>query len=135
MGTVTPPALNEDAACLVQEFQAQVPGLTEADAYRSAFAVFALRLGWSKAKIGRYLGISRARVGQRIDRCQEYARGDAPMPVLRRLLLDVEEAAAGPDDVPVSFAQDDWKDLAFARSMLNQVAERPSVVEGDAAPA
>jgi hypothetical protein len=43
---------------LITELQAQA-NLSEVDAYRAAFAALALADGWSKARIGRYLGIRR----------------------------------------------------------------------------
>ena len=58
-------------------------GLSAVDAHRSAFAALAFSRGWSKAKIGRFLGISRARVGQKIDKLWLYANS---CPTLEELL-------------------------------------------------
>jgi hypothetical protein len=122
LGSVSsPPTLNKQALALVQEFQRHVSSLSEADAYKLTFMIFALCRGWRKAKISRYLGISRARVGQKIAKCQQYAES-GNMPVLERLLAQVPEKKDNNSDVLAQFHPAQWEDPSFAQSMLDLVA-------------
>jgi hypothetical protein len=102
---------------LITELQAQA-NLSEVDAYRAAFAALALADGWSKARIGRYLGISRARVGQKIDKLFDYTI-HVEVPQLKAVLARASEAKAQQDAAArmVEFEPEDWRDLEWARQM------------------
>jgi hypothetical protein len=102
---------------LITELQAQA-NLSEVDAYRAAFAALALADGWSKARIGRYLGISRARVGQKIDKLFDYTL-HVEVPQLKAVLACASEAKAQQDAAArmVEFKPEDWRDLEWARQM------------------
>lgn len=119
---MTQATLTPQATALVDEFKLQVAGLSEADCYKSAFAVFALHRGYSKAKIARYLGLTRARVGQKVQKCEEYARR-GQMPVLASL-LESTQYGNGTDhsDDPIAYTKDDWLNPEFAVGMVNRVA-------------
>jgi hypothetical protein len=113
--------LSADAKALVDEFK-QMPGLTEADTHKSAFVILALRRGWTKAKIGRYLGISRARVGQKVAKCEQHA-ANCDLPVLQRMLSEIHPNAGDSANMPpVAFTRAQWDDQEFAYQMLNLVA-------------
>ena len=90
------------------------------DAHRAAFAVLAVHKGWPKARIGRWLGISRARVGQRVAKYEKYAEDSTEFPQLAKAL---KEAAPVTRDTQrsVGFSQDDWRDLTFSAKLLNSL--------------
>jgi len=77
---------DRDLLKLVKEFETQV-GLTSTDSRRSAFIALAYNRGWPSARIGRYLGVSRARVGQRVEKQRRYVE-TYKMPLLTSLLAD-----------------------------------------------
>lgn len=114
-------AIANETDTLVNEFRQHV-GLTTIDAYRSAFCALAVNRGWSSARIGRYLGISRARVGQRIEKLRQYAENRNDMPQLAHLLDTAKTPPSGAGDLPVAFEQADWTDSEFADGMLAHVA-------------
>lgn len=121
-----PDQLPEDGAArrLVLELQ-DVVGLDPVDACRSAFTALAVGRGWSKARVGRYLGISRARVGQKVEKLEHYAfaygeRAPGLQAVVARFGLQ-HPAAAGLSP-PVAFDVADWDDLGFARRLIDRVA-------------
>jgi hypothetical protein len=108
---------------LLGEFT-DVIGLEPVDAARSAFTALAVARGWTKARVGRYLGISRARVGQKVDKLEHYAftHGDKT-PVLTGLMDQATRRAparAAMDGL-VEFTIEDWSDDAFRDTLLNQV--------------
>ena len=108
---------------LVLELQKGL-GLSPVDARRAAFVVLATtQKGWRKAKIARFLGVTRARVGQRVARLERYATEDTRYPVLEQMFSDaVELEKIGAADTTVAFKPDDWEDLRFADDLLKRVA-------------
>jgi hypothetical protein len=98
-------------------------GLGDVDAHRAAFCALALADGWSKARIGRYLGISRARVGQKVDKLHDYAATDeagTAWPTLRHVLVVADSARPWQGrDTLVEFEASAWDDLEFARRMCD----------------
>lgn len=112
--------LHSEARQLVEEFQGNL-ALDERDALRSAFIVFAYRRGYSKAKIGRFQGISRARVEQKVSKYLQYAQTGALWPVLGDAMPSTPPEPNGHREVSVSFKADDWKDLNWAIEMVNRV--------------
>ncbi len=101
-------------------------GLGAVDAHRSAFAALAYSRGWSKAKIGRFLGISRARVGQKIDKLWLYANA---CPTLNGL-LEEDPAKYRDADFAVGFTADDWQDIEFARALVDRIGRNDSNLSG-----
>ena len=94
--------------------------LSDVDAHRAAFAVLAVSEGWPKARIGRWLGISRARVGQRVEKYTKYAETRTDMPKLQ-LALSNQKPVQRDTQRSVGFNQEDWQDLDFAVEMLNRL--------------
>lgn len=109
---------------LLAELEAH--GLGAVDAHRSAFAALAYSRGWSKAKIGRFLGISRARVGQKIDKLWLYANS---CPTLDAMLQE-PPASYSDADFSVGFEADDWQDIEFARALVDRVGRNDSNISG-----
>lgn len=123
MSTVLPSSVLPEPAnltALIGEFRDHV-GLTETDAYRSAFCALAVNRGWSSARVGRYLGISRARVGQRVEKLRQYTESRDDMPVLTTLMAQPTAPTLGPD-LPVAFEPSAWADREFALGILHQLA-------------
>lgn len=95
--------------------------LDPVDAHRAAFAALAASKGWTKARIGRYLGISRERVGQKLDKLAHYAATRRDLPTLKAAM---RKAAATPaqrrasDDL-VAFEVSYWEDLDQARRLID----------------
>lgn len=108
-------------AKLVAEFQANL-GLSEVDAQRAAFCVLAARRGWSKARTGRYLGVSRARVHQRMLKYQVYAES-GQFPELAKVMDMGNRKPKDPDsgETSVSFTPQHWDDPSFVEGMLQRV--------------
>ena len=108
---------------LVQEFSERV-GLDPVDAHRSAFVALACAQGWTKVRIGRYLGISRARVGQKVEKLEHYAATVSGMPTLKAIMTRCEtiKAQRRDSDDLVAYTYEDWHDLDFARRLLETVA-------------
>lgn len=105
---------------LVKELTDQLD-LAPVDARRAAFAVLAVHEGWPKARIGRWLGISRARVGQRVAKYEKYAASRDDMPQLKAALASAKPVTRDTQR-SVGFSQADWQDERFAVEMLNAVA-------------
>lgn len=98
-------------------------GVSEVDAIRTAFTVLAAAQGWPKAKVGRYLGVSRARVAQKLERVARYAD---EIPALQELLAQGADQPLQRDgEPPVGFERERWEDLSFARHLLSLVNGRP----------
>jgi hypothetical protein len=120
-----PPRRRTTDQLLVREFQ-EVLGLEPVDAHRSAFTALAFfNRRWTKAKIGRYLGISRARVEQKVNKYVDHAKGDK-MPVLARVVGEqtnghLPKREKNLRDALVEYTPDDWQDLTFAGEMLKRV--------------
>lgn len=123
---------------LIAEFRSL--GLGEANAHRSAFVALALRRGWSKGRISRYLGISRARVGQRVDKMEHYvSENPGSLPTLKAALskaeaVAMELAAASDSDrkrkkaidrvsESIAFDAHDWDDIDFARRLVDSLVD------------
>lgn len=104
---------------LVTELQEQL-GLGPIDAHRSAFVALAYRRGWTKARIGRYLGITRARVEQKIERFKRHAE-TGEMPTLSKVMRGANGREPQGKDMRIGFSSDRWNDLTFAAEMLNRV--------------
>lgn len=104
---------------LVRELTEQV-NLGAVDAHRSAFAALACSNGWSKARVGRYLGISRARVGQKIDKLLHYATTLDTVPILTKTMKQAvrKKSVRGEYDDVVEFGAEQWEDLNFAKQLL-----------------
>lgn len=110
------------AEALIRELTDQV-GLDAVDAHRSAFTALACSEGWTKARVGRWLGISRARVGQKFDKLLHYATTRDDTPVLTETMRKAArvETRRTDYDIVVTHAVLDWNDLDFARSMIEHV--------------
>lgn len=108
---------------LIAEFTDRI-GLEPVDAHRGAFTALAIDKGWTKARIGRYLGISRARVGQKVEKLEHYAATAQGIPTLKALMRHAAtvEATGRNSDVLVKYDAADWTDLQFARSLVDLVA-------------
>lgn len=118
------------ADTLIAELTEKV-GLEPVDAHRSAFTALACSAGWTKARVGRYLGISRARVGQKVDKLLHYATTRSDTPVLTATM---RQAVRTPPvrteyDELIEFDQADWEDLDFARGLIVRI--EPQVVASD----
>lgn len=115
--------LKPKARRLVAELQTKL-GLSDVDSRRAAFVVLAVAAGWRKARIGRYLDVSRARVGQRVSRYEQYAEsGD--WPEIGKVLANVKPLQ--PEKMArngghVVFSRKDWESLEFANDLLNRLA-------------
>lgn len=107
---------------LVAELVGQI-GLEPVDAYRSAFTALACSQGWTKARVGRWLGISRARVGQKVDKLLHYATTRDDVPVLTNTMKAAHGAEIKRTDMDdlVAYHADDWRDLEFARRLIDNV--------------
>lgn len=79
--------------------------------------------GWTKARVGHWLGISRARVGQKVDKLLHYATSRDDVPVLTELMVKATKTKARrtDNDKLVAFTRSDWDDLEMARSLLEKV--------------
>lgn len=112
--------MTDRAARLVTELE-QI-GLSAVDAHRGAFTALAVSKRWPDARIGRYLGVTRARVGQRVDKLQEYAaREDCPLLGSINWAADRKGKNAAPKVPSVAYEQRDWVDIEFAQSLLDIV--------------
>lgn len=111
-----------NADVLIRELTERV-GLEPVDAHRSAFTALACSEGWTKARVGRWLGISRARVGQKFDKLLHYATTRDDTPVLTETMRKAvrTKAIASPYDHVVNHADTEWDDIAFARAMIEHV--------------
>jgi hypothetical protein len=113
---------------LVREFRDAVR-LTELDAQRATFTALALRANWSKSKIANYLGISRARATQKVDKLVNYvepSRFKKEMPVLVDVMEQVDKTYLSPyerseEADSVRFTVKDWEDPKFVAGMLKLV--------------
>jgi len=123
--------MTEQSKTLIEEF-ITIVGAPEVEAHRSAFLVFARLAGWSDAKIGRYLGITRQRVSQKGKRIEEYAAEHKDMKTLKAVLPTKRQRQAvlkkrrlqtpvSSNGSTVRFTAKDWEKIDFARGMLDQV--------------
>lgn len=103
---------------LVDEFEEKLD-LNSVDARRAAFVVLTLAKGWRKAKIARYLGVSRARVGQRAVRYEQCAE-TGQFPVIAEVLADSRPTEKG-TKIGASLNESQWKILSFADDLLNRL--------------
>lgn len=113
------------AQTLVRELVESV-GLEPVDAHRSAFTALACSAGWTKARVGRYLGISRARVGQKMDKLLHYATTLSDTPVLTATMRQAmrtppTKSEKGDAQDAVGYGVEDWEDLAFAEALVAKV--------------
>lgn len=104
---------------LLVELQTKL-GLSPVDARRAAFTILAVARGWPKARVGRYLGVSRARVHQRVIKYQTYA-ADYPN-IAKCLKGDSRRKAETESETVVEFKPEDWESEEFATAMLARVA-------------
>ncbi len=115
--------LNPRAKQLVDEFQT-VLGLESYDARRAAFVVFAFfNRGWSKAQIGRFQGISRARIEQKVARYQRYADDSNPALVVLAEIVQASNGNHDSVDSKIEFTAEQWRDDSFAVGLLNRVSQ------------
>lgn len=115
----------QETADLLRELTEEIK-LEPVDAHRSAFTALACARGWTKARTGRYLGISRARVGQKVDKLLHYATTLETVPTLTRTMRRAVRMvpARGNMDAVVEFRADDWNDLEFARQMVDWLEQQ-----------
>lgn len=113
-----------NAETLIRELTEEV-GLEQVDAHRSAFTALACASGWTKARVARYLGITRARVGQKFDKLLHYATTLDSTPTLTGVMLRASrtQAEAGPNDAMVEYTVADWEDEEFARMMIGHAGK------------
>ncbi len=116
--------LDPKAKRLVEELETRL-NLGKVDSRRAAFVVMAISKGWRKAKVARYLGTSRARVGQRVTKYEEYAdaaTGNGVWPAIQEFLPPQKyNGGVEPKSAQVAFKAEDWENLAFADSLLNRL--------------
>jgi Homeodomain-like domain len=113
--------LKPAAKRLVEEMQTRL-GLNSVDARRAAFVVLAVATGWKNARIARYLGVSRARVGQRVARYERYALTNAKAyPQIAKVLKRRPKRPDKEGAIQIGFPRTEWNDPAFAVDMLNRL--------------
>lgn len=115
--------LKPNAKKLTDEFQEKL-SLSQVDSLRAAFVVFALKAGWPKARIARYLGVFRQRIDQRERKYVKYAADTKNFPTLHAALAERAPVNRGANQPLVGFDQAKWNDLEFAREMVNRVAPK-----------
>lgn len=116
------PVLNKDARKLKDELQERLQ-LSDSDALRATFVVLAYEKGWSQARIGRYLGVTRHRIHQRIARYEAYSGAKITFPVLASHINGRKRPAQVPRGEPgVAAKPEDWDNVEFAVEMINRVA-------------
>ena len=81
-----------------------------------------MKKGWAKARIGRYLGVSRSRVGQRVEKYQAYAATGKYPQIEKALSKASGNSQVDPGSI-VSFSREDWEDREFVVQLLNQVID------------
>jgi hypothetical protein len=116
-----PTDLKPAAKRLVAEFQTKL-SLSEVYSRRAAFVVLAVSHGWQKAKIARYLGVHRQRVGQQVAKYTDYAEsGDWPQ--IAAAFSDIKPSTdpENGNGHHVSFSKAEWESLDFANDMLNRL--------------
>jgi hypothetical protein len=106
---------------LIKELQTTLK-LSEADAARASFCVIALSRDWPKAKIGRYLGISRSRVGQKVEKYEQYAEDDR-FPVLQSYMSQIGQSKQTESAALAGYSRKDWEDPKFAGKMLEKLED------------
>jgi hypothetical protein len=113
-----------DADKLVRELSEKI-GLEAVDAHRSAFTALACSSGWTKARVGRWLGISRARVGQKVDKLLYYATTRKDVPTLTRVMTTAANIRASRSDYDdlVAYEPEEWDDLDLARRLIDSVVD------------
>lgn len=104
---------------LLAEFETRL-SLDPVEAHRATFVVLALSKGWRHARIARYLGVTRHRIGQRAQRYEQYAAsGDFPQ--LTKMLGGDRPEPENKSEINVCFKADDWQDLTLARELIDRV--------------
>lgn len=111
-------ALKPAAKRLVGEFQTKLH-LSDVDSRRAAFVVLAFAAGWRKARIGRYLSVSRARIGQRVAKYEGYAES-GEWPEIAKALADCKSPGKE-NGGTVTFSRAEWEDISFADDLLNRL--------------
>jgi hypothetical protein len=116
--------VNAETEKLVREL-IDVIGQDKTEAHRNAFIVLAAGRRWSKAKIARYLGVTRARVGQKLEKLENYGYEKGELtPVLNAMLPATRERAKpGTHDALVSFKPEEWADPDLAVRLV-ELAEQ-----------
>ena len=109
---------------LLEELSALIP--EGADVYRAAFTILAYNKGWSNARIGQFLGITRHRVGQKIEQYEGYAdKLSHRMPTVAKLMNGGRPECKGqPQRAVVTFKRDDWKREQFSIETLALISKR-----------
>lgn len=92
----------------------------ECECNRLVFLALARHHGWNSARIARYMGISRERVRQKIERLSRWADSSG-MPTLCRLLNESADTYNA-TDLPVAFLLEAWRDPEFANGLIDLVA-------------
>lgn len=95
--------------------------LTPEDLNRAVFTLLAYGRGWSKARIGRLLGVSRARVHQRIERYQRYAQDEPERWPVVRDILERSPGAIAEHWFNPELTTGHWADPDFANRMIGFV--------------
>jgi hypothetical protein len=108
-----------EAEKLEQEFEQRLK-LNPVEAHRATFVVLALSKGWRHARIARYLGVTRHRIGQRAERYQQYA-ASGEFPALTGFLNGNTPAPTSESEVHVEFRPEDWQDLTFAVGLIDRL--------------
>lgn len=117
---------------LVDELQKTVR-LLPSDARKAAFVALALRANWSKSKISNYLGVSRARVSQKVEKLEHYVDPRVfrdRMPALTQVMNDVSEIyqtqyeRGREENDYARFDAESWEDEEFADSLLKLVLKK-----------
>lgn len=94
-------------------------GLGRADAARMLFVALAKGQGWTNARISRYLGVSRARVGQKVARNAIYIE-QHKLPKLKKALQH-QVVEATEEKAAVTFPAESWADRDFAVGVVKLV--------------
>lgn len=108
-----------EARKLLKEFEERL-NLEPVEAHRATFVVLALNRGWRHARIARYLGVTRHRIGQRASRYEQYASSGG-FPQLTKMLDGEKSEPSRNSEIHVSFKSSDWSDLMLARELIDRV--------------
>lgn len=105
---------------MTEEFEAHV-GLSPTEARRSVFIALAAARRWNNAQIGRYLGVHRMRVSQKLEKYKGYV-ASGKMPLLTQVMESITPGPEITSLAPVAFEQSDWEDKEFALGMIDLVS-------------